>query len=137
MTALATKVRSATAACAIAAAATLTPAAIAHATPGAPLPEAGVGSSLGTASVTTCDPAVPGSCALAPITTAPLFGGGGAAIAAPPFFWLGSPGNPNYQPIFGITFPNFFGLDFEACIFGLGVRLGPYGTGFIGLSAGC
>jgi hypothetical protein len=136
MSTLATKVRTTTAACAIAAAATLTPAVIAHASPAAPLPEAGVGSSLGAVTVNSCDPAVPGSCALAPIVPAalPFLGGGG--LESPPLIWIGAPGNPNYQPIFGLTFPSF-GLNFEFCIAGLGVRLGPYSTGFVGLSAGC
>ena len=130
MSTLATKVRTATAASAIAVAATLTPTAIAHATPAAPLPEA-LGSSLGSVTVTPCDPTIPGSCAL----TVP--GGTGPIVIGDPLVWFGSPGNPNYQPLFGITFPNFLGIDFEACVFGLGLRLGPYSTGFVGLSAGC
>jgi hypothetical protein len=130
-----TKIRFATAISAIAAAATLTPAAIGHATPAAPLPMAGVGSSLGSVTITPCDPSVPGSCqlvvpAVSPSSDPPI-------ISAPPFVWLGTPGNPNYQPLFGIAFPNFFGLDFEACAFGLGTRLGPYNTDFVGLSLGC
>jgi len=104
--------------------------------PAAPLPEAGVGSSLGGVSVTPCDPAIPASCALAPIVPAAIPGFGGSAIAVPPFVWLGSPGNPKFVPLIGIAFPSF-GLDFEACFLGAAVHLSPYGTGFIGLGLGC
>jgi hypothetical protein len=135
MSTLSIKVRTATAACAIAAAGTLIPTAVAHATPGAPLPEAGLGSSLGSVTVQSCQPGVPGSCALVPSVSPG--GGFGPIVIGDPLVWFGSPGNPDYQPLFGITFPNFFGLNFEACAFGIGVRLGPYGTGFAGLSAGC
>ena len=133
MSAVASKVRIVTAASAIAAAATLSPV-IAHATPAAPLPQA-VGSSLGSVTINPCIPGVPASCA--PVSPALGTPGDPPIIAAPPFLWLGSPGNPNYQPLLGIAFPNFFGTDFEACAFGLGLRLGPYNTGFVGLSLGC
>ncbi|ULE33947.1 hypothetical protein [Mycobacterium sp. IDR2000157661] len=62
------------------------------------------------------------------------------AAAQSPFqnslFWFG-PANPNFVPLFGIVFPNFFGLNFEACILGGAIHLSPYGGGFIGLGAGC
>jgi hypothetical protein len=132
--AVATRVRIATAASVIVAAATLAPAAVAYAGPAAPLPAAALGSTLGGATVAPCDPndfvctaaeiAAPGNSSA-------------AAIAQSPFFWLGSPANPNFQPLFGIVFPNFFGLNFEACILGAAVHLAPYGTGFIGLGLGC
>ena len=43
-----------------------------------------------------------------------------------PSFWFGSPANPDFQPLVGIVFPNFFGLDFEACFLGAAVHLSPY-----------
>jgi hypothetical protein len=133
MSTLTIKVRTVTAACAIAAAGTLAPVAVAHATPAAPLPQTGF---LGTATIAPCTAGVPGSCASA-VTPAATPGNNGPFVIGDPLVWFGSPGNPNYQPIFGITFPNIFGLNFEACAFGVGIRLGPYGTGFAGLSAGC
>ena len=56
VSAVATKVRIVTAASAIVAAATLVPAAVAYASPAAPLPE--VGNFLGVVNVDPCDPAV-------------------------------------------------------------------------------
>jgi len=134
MSTLAIKVRTVSAACAIAAATTLTPAAVAHATPVVPLPLAGLGSSLSGVTVTPCDPAVLGSCTP---TVPAAIPGGGPIVIGDPLVWFGSPGNPSFQPLFGITFPNIFGIDFEACIFGAALRLGPYGTGFVGLGLGC
>jgi hypothetical protein len=128
MSTVGTKVRVATAASAIAAAATLTPAAIAHATATPP----GVGNTLGTATV-TCQPGVPGSC-VTPAVATPAAN----SAANGPLFWFGSPGNPNYQPLLGITFftgPNT--PDFEACFLGFGARSGPYNTTFVGFSNGC
>ena len=58
VSAVATKVRIATAASAIVAAATLVPAAVAYASPAAPLPQAGLGSTLAGGTVAPCDPAV-------------------------------------------------------------------------------
>jgi hypothetical protein len=131
---VATKVRIATAATAIAAAATLAPAAVAYASPAAPLPMAGLGSTAGVVTVAPCNPDLL-SCSFV------AAGIGDSSIAGSfqnSLIWIGSPANPNYQPIFGITFPNFFGLDFEACFLGAGIHMSSYtGTGFIGLSAGC
>jgi hypothetical protein len=130
--AIATKVRIATAASAIVAAATLVPAAVAYASPAAPLPQAGLGSTLDGDTVAPCNPAVD-ACASAEVSAS---GGAGTAIIQSPLFWFG-PANPDFQPLIGITFPNFFGLDFEACILGAAIHLSPYGGGFIGLGAGC
>ena len=58
MTTVVTKIRIATAASAVAAAATLMPAAVAYASPAAPLPQVGLGSTLGGDSVAPCDPGV-------------------------------------------------------------------------------
>jgi hypothetical protein len=128
---VATKVRIATAASAIAAAATLAPAAVAYASPAAPLPEV-VGSTLGV-TVDPCNPALT-SC---PAGAAVIGGSSSAGIFQNPLFWFGK-ANPDFQPFFGITFPNIFGLDFEACFLGAAIHLDAYtGNGFIGLGKGC
>ena len=128
VSAVATKVRIATAASAIVAAATLVPAAVAYASPAAPLPE--VGNLLGVVNVDPCNPAVD---VCIPQVGATI--GDGPLIANPPLFWFGSPANPDFKPLVGIVFPNFFGLDFEACFLGAAVHLSPYTTpgGFIGI----
>jgi hypothetical protein len=120
------KLRFAAAASAIAAATTLMPA-VASATPAAPLPLAGVGSGLDGDTLAPCSPTDP-VCALA----AP----GSNSVLQNPLFWFG-PANPNFQPIVGIIFPNFFGLNFEGCLLGGAVHLDPYGGGFVGLGLGC
>jgi hypothetical protein len=137
VSAVATRVRIATAASAIVAAATLVPAGVAYAGPAAPLPQAALGSTLDGDTVATCDPAV-SEC------TATTIGGSSVAavVQSPsfiqsPLFWFG-PANPNFHPLFGISFPNFFGLDFQFCVLGAGIHLSPdTGTGFIGFGAGC
>ena len=136
VSAVATKVRIATAASTIVAAATLVPAAVAYASPAAPLPQAGLGSTLagGTVTITPCNPAVE---VCSPQGAATIGGSNDPPIISGPAIWLGSPANPNFQPLIGIAFPNFFGLDFEACVFGAAVHLSAYGTGFIGLGLGC
>jgi hypothetical protein len=125
-------VRIAAAASAIVAATTLTPAAVAYASPLAPVPLAGTATQLGAATVDADPCAAPGA------TDPSCLVVSNAAVAATTggFFWFG-PANPNFQPLFGIVFPNFFGLNFEACLFGAAVHLSPYGTGFIGLGLGC
>jgi hypothetical protein len=154
VSAVATKVRIATAASAIVAAATLVPAAVAYASPAAPLPQqtglgstlAGLGSTLlpqANVTVTPCDPAVdvciPGIGGIGgigdPIRTPIIIGN-------PPFVWIGSPANPNFQPLIGIVFPNVFGLNHETCVFGAAVHLSPAypqgtGRGFAGFGLGC
>jgi hypothetical protein len=131
VSAVTTSVRIATAATAIAAAATLMPAAVAYASPAAPLPEAAtIGSTLAGDPVAPCAPNDFVCAALVPGNSS------AASIAQSPFFWFGG-ANPNFQPLVGIVFPNFFGLNFEACFLGAAVHLSPYGTGFIGLGLGC
>jgi hypothetical protein len=127
MSTVATKIRIAAAASAIAAAAALTPAAVAHASPAAPLPEASLGSLLGGNAVTPCDPADL-VCLAAASDSSPAF-------AFPPFFWLGSPANPNFRALFGIHFPAVG--NFEACFLGAAIHVSPYTGGFIGLGLGC
>src|SRR6478672_5434278 len=135
VSAVATKVRIATASSAIVAAATLVPAAVAYASPAAPLPQAGLGSTLagGNVTVAPCDPAVD---VCTPQVAATIGGSNADPILQSPAFWFG-PANPNFQPLFGIVFPNFFGLNLEVCALGAAVHLSPYGTGFIGLGLGC
>ena len=132
----ATKVRIVTAASAIVAAATLVPAAVAYASPAAPLPQ-GLGNLFG-GTVAPCDPAAPFSCLLPqiPQVGATIGDSNGTPIVATPFVWLGSPASRDFQPLIGIAFPSF-GLNFEACFVGAAVHLSPYGTGFIGLGLGC
>ena len=133
MSTVAAKVRIATAASAIAAAATLAPAAVAYASPAAPLPTAALGSTLGGDTVTACDPVVS---VCAPQVGA-LIGDSDGPLIAESWIWFGSPANPNFEPLVGIIFPNFFGLDFEACFLGGAVHLSPYTGGFIGIGRGC
>jgi hypothetical protein len=127
---VAAKVRIAAAASAVAAAAIVAPATVANATPAAPLPTVGLGSTLGGDTISQCDPDVSVCAPLAAV------GSSSVAIVQTPLFWFG-PANPNFQPLFGITFPNFFGLDFEACVLGGAVHLSPYGGGFVGVGRGC
>ena len=132
VSAFATKVRIVTAASAIVAAATLVPAAVAYASPAAPLPQDGLGSTLAGGTVAPCDPAVD-DCT--PQVAATIGDSNGTPIVQNPLFWFG-PANPDFQPLIGIVFPSL-GLNFEACFLGGAVHLSPYGTGFIGLGLGC
>jgi hypothetical protein len=129
VSAAATHVRIVAAASAITAAATLTPATVANASPPAPLPQASLGSTLD-AVVEPCKPAVD-DCATSVVGVSSV-----ASITQNPAFWFG-PANPNFQPLIGIVFPNVFGLNFELCVLGGAVHLSPYSGGFIGLGAGC
>jgi hypothetical protein len=148
MTAIGTRIQSVTAACGIAAAAVLTPAAIANAEPAAPLPMAGLGSSV-------CDPSESVDCA----TVSPFATGPSSFIALSPsstifqngLWWFGTP-NPNpptqttvftFYPLALIPgflqplFSWFSSINFEACIGGLTLRVGPYGTVSGSYSRGC
>jgi hypothetical protein len=149
MNKLTTKVQIGTAACAMVAAAALTPLPAAHAasTPGSVGGSAGGGASL----LAPCDPTTSAACA----TVAP----GASAFAVPsvtsifqnPLWWFGTP-NPNpptQTPVFTFLPLNllpsfirpFFGwfanINFEACIGGLTLRVGPYGALSGGYSRGC
>jgi len=149
MTAIATKVRVGTAACAIAAAAALTPAGVAQADPAAPAPLAGLGSLGGSAGGGTAlispDCVLVGGvhCTNAPSTLAVPGPGDPGTIFKNRLFWFGA-SNPNPPP--GVTLfqlqilPNsgwFANLDFEACVFGATVKLGPYGTVTGSFTRGC
>jgi hypothetical protein len=150
---VATKVQVGTAACAIAVAATLVPLPTAQAQPAAPLPQA-IGSSAGTGSPAVspdCEPEGSPDClaaaslAILPdsILQNPIFQN--------PLWWFGAP-NPNppaqttvfeffplalipgfLRPLFGW----FENINFEACILGLTLRIGPYGTVSGSYSRGC
>ena len=126
--AVSTKVRIATVGAAVAAAAAFAPVAVSHASPAVPAPT-GLGS-FSSAAVDTCDPTAE-ECL--PVAAA-------AATSNSQFqnqyFWLG-PANPNFTPLLGITFPNFFRFNFEACVLGGALHLSPYGGGFIGIGHGC
>lgn len=151
MTAIRTSIQSGTAACAIAAAAVLTPAAVAHAEPAALMPTTGIGA----AAVPDCvtDPAVACPPSLSPFAlTGPSISSlGPGSIIQNPLWWFGTP-NPTpptqttvfqfyplalvpgfLQPLFGW----FADINFEACIGGLTLRIGPYGTVSGSYSRGC
>jgi hypothetical protein len=148
MTGITARLQTATAACAIAAAAVLTPAAVANADPAAPIPIAGLGT-------TVCDPSDPVDC-----TTVSPFASPSAsliALGAPPnilqngLWWFGAPNAtpptqttvftfyplaliPGFlQPLFGW----FSAINFEACVLGVTLRIGPYGTVSGSYGSGC
>jgi hypothetical protein len=153
MTAIATKVRLGTAACAIAAAAALTPAGIAQADPATPAPLASQGSLGGSAgagaALISPDCATVGGpgCAHAPTTFASpspsAVGGGVRGLFQNRLVWIGkaNPNPPNGITVFQFQlFPNsgwFANTNFEICAFGANVKLGPYGTLTGGFSRGC
>jgi hypothetical protein len=132
-----TKFQIGAAASAIAAAAVLTPAVVAHAVPAAPLPQS-LGSSLGSilcglTGSTSCTPTSPDG------------------ILSNPLLWVGTPDKtppptttilsfqplsllPGFvQPLFGW----FKNINLEVCVAGAGVKVGPYGTVSVSLGAGC
>jgi hypothetical protein len=148
MTAIGTRIQTGTAACVIAAAAILTPAAVANAEPAAPIPMAGLGTSV-------CDPSEAADCttAVAPFASnaSSLFIGPPPNILQNSFWWFGTP-NPNpptQTPVFTFhplnlipaflrpLFGWFATINFEACIGGLTLRIGPYGTVSGSYSRGC
>lgn len=151
MTKFGKRVRTGTAACVIAAAAVITPTTVAQAQPAAPIPVAG----LGAAAVPDCvvDPTAVCPPSLSPFA---FFVPSGSSLIPSSLFqnaliWFGTP-NPNpptqttvfqlyplalvpgfLQPLFGW----FSNVNFEACIAGLTVQIGPYGTVSGSYSRGC
>ena len=145
------RIRTGAAACVIAAAAIITPAAVANAEPAAPMPTTGIGAA-----------AVP-DCVLDPATACPpslspfALSGPSLSLLSPssifqnPLWWFGTP-NPTpptqttvfqfyplalipgfLQPLFG-----WFGnVNFEFCVAGLTLQIGPYGTVSGSYSRGC
>lgn len=150
---VATKVQVGTAACAIAVAATLAPLPTAQADPVAPLPQA-IGSSAGTGSPPVsvdCEPVDSPDCASALAASSSLSATSIQSILQNRFWWFGTP-NPSpppqttvfeffplalvpgfLRPLFGW----FEAINFEACILGLTLRIGPYGTVSGSYSRGC
>ncbi|MCU1698755.1 MAG: hypothetical protein JWR34_4818 [Mycobacterium sp.] len=149
MTAIRTRIQTGTAACVIAAAAVLTPAAVAHADPAAPLPMAGIGSSV-------CDPTSTVSCTT---SVSPFASSSASLVLGPPpnilqngLWWFGTP-NPTpptqttvlqFYPL--ALIPSFLrplyswftqNLNFEACVLGVTLRVGPYGTVTGSYGSGC
>jgi hypothetical protein len=116
--AVAAKLQIAAAASVLVAAAALP--AVAEATPAVPLPAQTGGEGL------VLD------CPLNPLDCLPI---GGAPVQNSAF-WFGE-ANPDFEPLIGIVFPNFFGFNFEFCVLGAAIHFAPYGNGFIGLGAGC
>ena len=151
MATIAKKFHTGAAALVIAAAAIFTPATVAQAEPAAPLPTTGLGSSI------TCEPAGSPGC---PTTGSPFAASSssisallpsGSTIFQNPLWWFGTP-NPTpptqttvfqfyplalipgfLRPLFGW----FEAINFEACIGGLTLRIGPYGTVSGSYSRGC
>ncbi|WP_029116598.1 hypothetical protein [Mycobacterium sp. URHB0044] len=149
MTAFRKRIQTGTAACAIAAAAVLTPSVVANAEPAAPIPMAGLGSSV------CVDPTDPAVCTTA---VSPFASSAASLVLGPPpnilqngLWWFGTP-NPTpptqttvftfyplalvpgfLQPFFGW----FKAINFELCIGGLTLQIGPYGTVSGSYSRGC
>ena len=164
MNKLATKVHVGTAACALAAAAVLTPLPAAHASPAAPIPlasspgsvggSAGGGAELIAMVPADCDPATSSDCptTFAPAASAfPSLLPGGGTILQNPLWWFGPPNPtpPTQTPVFTFyplnLLPGFirplFGwfadINFEVCIVGLTLRIGPYGAVTGSYGRGC
>jgi hypothetical protein len=148
---LGTKVQIGTAACAVAAAAALTPipAAQAASTPGS------LGGSAGSAALITpvCDPATSPDCVatLAPTANATFALPGGHAILQNPFWWFGppNPSPPTQTPVFTFyplnlipgfirpLFSWFADINYEICVVGFTLHIGPYGAVSGSYGRGC
>jgi hypothetical protein len=158
---IAKKVQIGTAACAIAAAAALTPLPAAQADPVVPSPLASSPGSLGgsaggdavlmapdcvpvgsPACTTTVAPSVSSSASLLP---------GGHTIFQNPLWWFGTPNPtpPTQTPVFTFyplnlipgfirpLFSWFADINYEACVFGFTLHIGPYGAVSGSYSRGC
>lgn len=157
MSALARKINIGVATCAMAAAATLTPATVAQAQP-APAPIGVVGGQLGQLSDTDCVTVSGAPCATAFVAAA----AGPSATSTPgsivrsifqnDLWWVGK-ANPNpparsniltftpismvpgfLKPLYGWFTQN---LNFEVCLLGGSVKIGPYGTTTVSVGRGC
>ena len=164
MNAIATKLQTGTAACVIAVAATLTPAVVAQADPGAPIPLASLGGAAG-GGAALCDPVGSPTCTANTVTIPPsfnaptTFAGPSASASLIPsgtiwqnnLWWIGTP-NPNpppqtviftwyplnllpafIRPLFGW----FYDLNYQACVGGITIRIGPYGAVTTSYGNGC
>ena len=149
---LATKLHIGTAACALAAAAVLTPLPAAHAasTPGSLGGSAGAGAALISP---VCDPATSPACVtpVAPGAASTFALPGGHTILQNPFWWFGPPNPtpPTQTPVFTFQplnlipgflrplFSWFADINYEICVVGLTLHIGPYGTISGSYSRGC
>jgi hypothetical protein len=153
MSTISTKIQTGTAACAIALAATLTPAAIANASPVSPA-TASLGGSAGVGSAVVapeCFPVGSPACEAAVGISA----SGGAIVRSifqNRFVWIGTPNPtpPERTTIFVFAplglIPGFIrplyswftqNLNFETCVLGASVKVGPYGTVTGSVGKGC
>jgi hypothetical protein len=157
MNAIATKVQIGTAACAIAAAAALTPVVVAQAAPAVPAPQAlGGAAGLGSAVISPeCAEVDSLNCASLPAANSSpgisASSSGSGTLFQNRLIWFGTP-NPNppaLTPVFSFqplnllpgfirpVFSWFADINYEACIGGLTLHIGPYGTVSGGYSRGC
>ena len=147
MNGIATKLQTGTAACAIAVAATLTPAVVAQAEPAAPIPLNSIGGAGGS---TVCGLVGSRDCSANRVTSSPFFSApttnnasttsAGPSVAASPGTLAQNPLLPtiewsfSFQPLALVPafllpyFSWFLNLNFESCIGGLTFKIGPYGT---------
>jgi len=151
MNKLGTKLQIGTATCALAAAAVLTPLPTAQAasTPGTLGGSAGTGAALISPE---CDPATTPDCATTFAPTAlPSLLPGGNTILQNPLWWFGPPNPtpPTQTPVFTFyplnllpgflrpLFSWFADINYEVCIVGLTLHIGPYGAVSGSYSRGC
>jgi hypothetical protein len=148
------------AACVVAAAAVLTPTPLAQAGPGAPVPLASTPGSLGGSAgagaaliAPDCDPTNSPDCVatLAPSANSTFALPGGGSILQNPLWWFGPPNPtpPTQTPVFVFyplnllpgfvrpLFSWFADINFEACVFGFTLHIGPYGAVSGSYSRGC
>lgn len=155
MSALARKINIGVATCAMAAAATLTPATVAQAQP-APAPISALGGQLGQLTETDCvtvsgTPCATSFAASAVGSSATTPGGAIRSIFQNDLWWIGK-ANPNAHRAEVLAFtplslvPGFLkplygwftkGLNFEACLLGATVTVGPYGRTSLSVGRGC
>lgn len=170
MNAISRKLQTGTAACAMAVAATLTPAVVAQADPAAPIPLASLGGAAGGGSV-LCAPVGSTDCSANIITNSPFFNapstnnasttvaGPSASASISPsgtiwqnnLWWIGTP-NPNPPPQTVILtwyplnllpasirplFSWFYNMNYQACVGGITIRIGPYGAVTTSYGHGC
>jgi len=148
---LATKVHVGTAACALAAAAVLTPLPAAHAasSPGSVGGSAGGGAELIAPVDPTCVPIGSPACVTPGVSTFALPGGN--TILQNPLWWFGPPNTspPTQTPVFTFyplnllpgfirpLFSWFADINYEACVLGFTLHIGPYGAVSGSYSRGC
>ena len=154
MSALARKINLGVAAGALAAAATLTPVTIAQAQP-APAPISALGAQVGSAQCVEADgtPCLPATSSSSPAALQSATPGGIVrSIFQNDLWWIGQ-ANPNppdratvleFYPM--ALVPGFLkpavgwftqNLNFEACLFGGSIKIGPYGTTTVAVGRGC